>query len=134
MTDHLVPSDFLARMRRHDAAPLAITVASGFWSRFLGLMLRAGLPPDRGLLLASCPSVHTCFMRFALDVVYLDRQGIVTKLAPHLNPWRFSAGGKGAAHVLELAAGGIARFGIRVGERLEECLARAGAGLAGAQS
>ena len=119
-------------MRKHAAAPLAVTVASGFWGRFRGLMLHPGLAPDQAVLLADCASVHTCFMRFALDVVYLDREGTVVRLVPRLRPWRFSAGGKGAAHVLELAAGGIARFGIRAGERLEECLRRrpasAGAG------
>ncbi|RZI43927.1 DUF192 domain-containing protein [Herbaspirillum sp. HC18] len=99
-----------------------LKVANSFWRRFAGLMLTARLPKDRGLLLTRCPSVHTCFMRYALDLVYLDPQGTVVKLVADLQPWRFSRGGKGAAHVLELAAGGIAHFGIQIGDRLDQCL------------
>ena len=83
-------------------------------------MLTAHLPSDRGLLLEGCPSVHTCFMRYAIDVVYLDRLGAIVKLVPELRPWRFSLGGPNAAHALELAAGSIARLGLRVGDPLHD--------------
>src|SRR5207253_305834 len=91
--------------------------------------LRPPLAADAGLLLCDCPSVHTAFMRFAIDVVYLDRDGVVLKCVPGLRPWRASAGRAGRddhgrryprpAHTLELAAGSIARWGIRPGDRLQ---------------
>lgn len=101
----------------------AITVAQSFWRRFLGLMLTAGLPHHRGLLLVNCPSVHTCFMRYALDLVYVDAQGRIVKLVAHLRPWWGSTGGAQAVHVLELAAGSIARLGLQIGQPLSACVA-----------
>jgi outer membrane protein OmpA-like peptidoglycan-associated protein/uncharacterized membrane protein (UPF0127 family) len=112
--------------------PLAVRRAAGFFGRFRGLMLRPGLAPDAGLLLADCPSVHTAFMRFTIDVLYLDRQGMVLKCVPGLRPWRASVSNAGrtadgrrhvrAAHTLELAEGSIARLGIRPGDRLQHPL------------
>jgi uncharacterized membrane protein (UPF0127 family) len=98
---------------------LKIQRATGFWSRFKGLMLTAGLQPDRALLITRCPSVHTCFMRYALDLAYLDERGHVVKLVRGVKPWRMSLGGRSAAHVLELAAGGIERLDIRIGDRID---------------
>ncbi|GGX86241.1 OmpA family protein [Massilia dura] len=112
--------------------PLAVRRAAGFFGRFRGLMLRPGLAPDAGLLLADCPSVHTAFMRFTIDVLYLDRQGTVLKCVPGLRPWRASVSNTGRAadgrrhvramHTLELAEGSIARLGIRPGDRLQHPL------------
>ncbi|MDB5796842.1 MAG: hypothetical protein JWP36_744 [Paucimonas sp.] len=108
------------------ASLLAFTVARGFWRRLRGLMFTAALPVGRGLLLVDCASVHTCFMRFALDVVYLDGQFTIVKLVRGLKPWRFSVGGKQAVHVLELKAGAVNRFGMQVGDRLDQYLVQAG--------
>jgi uncharacterized membrane protein (UPF0127 family) len=97
---------------------LHVRVADGFWGRFRGLMLTSHLAPDAALLMTRCPSIHTCFMRYALDVAFLDDQGCVVKLAHAMRPWRASFGGRGAAHVLELAEGGLARFDLRLGDRI----------------
>ena len=51
-----------------------LTIAGGFWSRLAGLQFRRPLPSDAGLLLVPCNSVHTCFVRFAVDVVFPGRQ------------------------------------------------------------
>lgn len=92
-----------------------VLVAQGFWQRLRGLMLTPSLPDHQALLIPRCASVHTLGMRFALDLVYLDRQGTVIKLVPGLKPWRLSWGGPTARHTLEMSAGGIARYGIRLG-------------------
>lgn len=105
-----------------------------FWGRFRGLMLTAGLDENEGLLLPGCPSVHTCFMRYPLDIVYLDKEGYVVKLVPHLKPWRASMGGHRAAHVLELSAGGIARHRIRAGGHATTFMTEAPALFAGKQN
>ena len=110
------------------AHALELRLATNFISRFCGLMLRAPLQAQQGLLLTGCPSVHTLFMRGAIDVIYLDASGTVRKCVPRLTPWRgsFSQTGRDeqgrrharAAHTLELAAGTIERLGIRAGDRL----------------
>jgi uncharacterized membrane protein (UPF0127 family) len=95
---------------------LKISVAASFADRGRGLLGRSGLEPDQGLLLMPCASVHTLFMRFPIDAVFFDRQGFVTKVAVHLRPWRFAWSGRAHA-CLELASGGAARYGFRVGQR-----------------
>lgn len=81
-------------------------------------MLTASLAPDQALLMTHCNSVHTCFMRYPIDVVYLDSQGKITKLAANLQPWHFSTGDKNAAHTLELAAGSIQAYQLKIGDCL----------------
>ena len=109
------------------AHPLDLRLANTFFSRFHGLMLRKALQPDQGLLITRCPSVHSLFMRFAIDVIYLDQSGLVTRCTPHLKPWRASAGrsrlaGHATAHALELPAGSIQRLHIETGSRLHHPL------------
>ena len=50
-------------------------------------MLSRPLPPATGLLITPCNSIHMCFMRFAIDAVYLDQQGKILKITCHLRPW-----------------------------------------------
>lgn len=94
-------------------------VAAAFAARFRGLMGVAALPPGTGLLLPRTSSVHTHFMRFPIDVVFLDDAGRVVGIRPALGPWRFAAA-KGASSVLELAAGECARLGLVEGDVLLE--------------
>ena len=108
---------------------LHIVIAGTFRSRFTGLMLAPPLRAGHGLLITRCTSVHTMFMRCAIDVIYLNRHGTVTGCVPFLRPWRGSfSGGGNAAHVLELPAGSIADMDIRPGDVLRHaCLADADA-------
>ena len=62
-------------------------IADTFLTRFAGLMFRKPLPPATGLFLAPCNSVHMCFMRFAIDVVYLDKDYKIVKVVKKLKPW-----------------------------------------------
>jgi uncharacterized membrane protein (UPF0127 family) len=98
-------------------------LADSIWTRGRGLLGRRGLAPQEGLLIRPCSSVHTWFMRFAIDVVYLDADGCVTKVVPDLKPWRFSWG-RGANMVLELPSGEAARQGIVPGMVLEGAAGR----------
>lgn len=109
-----------AAQRLFDGA--SVRTATGFWARFRGLMLTAPLPPDRGLLLPGCASVHSFFMRYPIDLVYLDRDGVVTQLMRDFKPWQVSVGIPRTAHTLELPAGSIARFALHVGDELEDAL------------
>jgi uncharacterized membrane protein (UPF0127 family) len=105
---------------RADGLPVCrCRVASSFASRFRGLMGVAQLPPGRGLLLPGTSSVHTHFMRFPIDVVFLDSARRIVSVTPALRPWRF-AKAKGANSVLELAAGECDRLGLTAGTPLIE--------------
>jgi hypothetical protein len=82
-----------------------------------GLLGRRGLAQGEGLLLQPAGSIHTAFMRFPIDAVFLDGDRRVLRVAPGLRPWR-AAGAKHARAVLELAAGEAARVGLVAGDVL----------------
>jgi uncharacterized membrane protein (UPF0127 family) len=92
-------------------------VADGPLTRMRGLLGRSKLGADEGLLLKPGGSVHTFFMRFPIDVVFIDRDGQVTRVVRDLAPWRV-AGSRRARAVLELPAGSCARVEIAPGTRL----------------
>src|SRR5512133_1666041 len=103
-------------------------VADSPWSRMRGLLGRRGLESGEGLLLRPTGSVHTFFMRFPIDVVFLSRDGEVLKVARALPAWR-TAGARRAKAALELAADEAERREIRVGTRLDvSVLAGSGSG------
>ena len=82
-----------------------------------GLLGRSELPAGEGILLRPSGSVHTFFMRFPIDVVFLDRDLSVLSVAEDVRPWKMR-GARGAKAVLELPSGECARRGIRVGQQL----------------
>jgi uncharacterized protein len=94
-------------------------VANSFASRFRGLMGVADLPAGSGLLLPGTSSVHTHFMRFPIDVVFLDSGWRIVSVVHGLRPWRLAAA-KGASSVLELASGECERLGLAQGDVLSE--------------
>jgi uncharacterized membrane protein (UPF0127 family) len=100
-----------------------VTLASSFWQRLRGLLGRRALASNEGLLLAPCTNVHTFWMRFPIDAVFLDREGQVLAIAAQLKPWRAAAAWR-AHSCLELAAGGADRIGLRVGQRIVQLAAR----------
>ncbi len=82
-----------------------VTRARTPWQRFRGLMAQPPPGSGRGLFLAPCGSIHTCFMRFDLDLVFVSRAGRVVRVVRSVKPWRIAWGGRGAWGVLELQAG-----------------------------
>jgi len=93
------------------------SLANSAGSRLKGLLGRARLERGEGLLLSPAPAIHTCFMRFPIDAVFLDRDLRVVGVAPRLSPWRWARRARARA-VLELSAGESERRGVRLGERL----------------
>ena len=86
--------------------------------RMRGLIGRQGLPAGEGLLVSPAPAIHTAFMRFSIDALFLDRNLRVVGIVERLRPWR-AASRRRARAVLELAAGECARRGVEIGDRLE---------------
>jgi uncharacterized membrane protein (UPF0127 family) len=95
-----------------------VEVATTHADRAIGLLGRSRLERGEGLLIAPCRGVHTCFMRFSIDVVSLDAEGVIVDCAPGLRPWRVRLPRRRTASVLELPAGTIAFTGTRVGDKV----------------
>jgi uncharacterized protein len=86
-------------------------------TRLRGLLGRRRLRSGEGLLIRPTAAIHTCFMRFPIDAVFLNRDLVVLRTVSDMRAWRF-AGCRGSDAVLELAAGEAQRRGIRPGDRL----------------
>lgn len=97
--------------------PMLIRTNS-MWSRMRGLLGRGALAPSEGLWISPCSSIHMFFMRFAIDVVFIDEKFQVVRVHEALRPWRWARGGKFAHSVLELPPGTAAFLNIRVGDEL----------------
>ncbi len=83
-----------------------------------GLLGRDGLAPGEGLWISPCESVHTFFMRFPIDLVYIDREKRIRKTSSAVGPWRLSV--CWSAHsILELPAGTIEKTQTERGDTLE---------------
>ena len=95
-----------------------VRMADNTWSRFRGLLCRRSLPQGHGLLLRPSHSIHTAFMRFTIDVVFLDKENRVVKVAPEVKPFRVTAALRGAHSALELPAGAAAQAQVERGDRL----------------
>lgn len=93
-------------------------LASSYVDRFFGLMMRKRVEEGGGLLLTKSSSVHSFFMRFRFDAIYLDREGRVVKIVPSMRQWWVSFGGRGAKDTLELPAGVAASTGTQPGDML----------------
>jgi uncharacterized protein len=93
-------------------------LADRLFARMRGLIGHAGLPAGEGILLLPECGIHTAFMRFPIDVLFLDGDLSVLDMVESLPPWRVASRRRARA-VLELAAGECARRGVKIGDRLE---------------
>ncbi len=89
--------------------------------RMVGLLRHKKLGSEEGLWIESCNSIHTFFMRFPIDAVFLDANGVVLRIYKNLSPWRMSGLHWRARSVLELCAGSTDRLNLQTGEALELC-------------
>jgi len=111
------------RTRSHiEIEGLRVRIARSFAARLVGLLGRRALATDEALLLAPCNNVHTLFMRFVIDVVFLDREGTIVAIKPAVRPWRMAWAPR-AHSCLELAEGAAARLSLQVGQRLPQLAA-----------
>ncbi|MGC9157640.1 MAG: DUF192 domain-containing protein [Terracidiphilus sp.] len=108
----------VVNLTRKTVLAFRLEVAEGSAERSKGLLGREGLGAGEGLWLSPCEAVHTFWMRFPIDLVYLDRGKRVKKLRSAVPPWRLSA--CLAAHsVLELPPGTILDTQTQPGDTLE---------------
>jgi len=105
---------------QHEGTILVAQVwrAERWWQRLRGLRGRAPLQPGQGLLIVPCAGVHTFWMRYPLDLVFLDRQGRVLRCRHRVKPWR-AASCFGAHATLELPAGTLPALALQPGQVLQ---------------
>ncbi|MGE5280496.1 MAG: DUF192 domain-containing protein [Deltaproteobacteria bacterium] len=84
-----------------------VRVADTLRSRATGLLNRSSLDQDEGLLIVPCDSIHTLFMRFPIDILYLDKEMMVVHAVSKIPPFRLSFCLGRAQSVLELKAGTV---------------------------
>jgi uncharacterized protein len=106
-------------LERQDGSPVCerCLLAETPLTRLKGLLGRRGLEQGEGLLLRPAASIHTFFMRFAIDAVWVDRDLNVVGVSHDIAPWR-AAACRGARGVIELAAGEARRIGVSAGDKL----------------
>ncbi|QQD73163.1 DUF192 domain-containing protein [Acidithiobacillus ferrivorans] len=94
-----------------------VQMAASFLDRLQGLLGKAELSNQQGLLLTACGSVHTVGMRFPIDVIFLDADLRVLACHSGVSAWRMKSC-RGARTTLEVAVAGVARHGVVPGQRL----------------
>lgn len=97
---------------------LKVKIADTFFTRLAGLMFQKKLPQGSGLLLVPCNSVHMCFMRFSIDVIYLDKDYKIIEIVKNLQPWIGLSLYFPAWATLEVTASDAERCGLAVGKKL----------------
>ena len=95
-----------------------LLVPRTFLGRGVGLMLRRQLQPGTGMWIVPCSGIHTFFMRFAIDVVFVDRRLRIVRVRLGLAPWRLVPLVLGGHSVIELPAGTLAGLRLERGEAL----------------
>lgn len=96
-----------------------VTVASRRLERAVGLLGRSRLETGEALWITPCHGVHTWFMRFTIDVIALDVDGVIVDAVAMLKPWRMRLPRPGAHSVLELPAGTLLTTPVKVGHRIQ---------------
>jgi uncharacterized membrane protein (UPF0127 family) len=112
----------VTRIETESGRPVATRVvrANRFCERLLGLLRRRQLDSDEGLLLMPGGSIHTLGMHFPIDVIFLDAQMRIRKIARGVRPWRMSFSTRDTHCVLELASGRATTVSLHIGMRLVE--------------
>ncbi len=97
-----------------------VALANTFFKRLRGLMFRRRrLAPAEALWLRPCNGVHTFWMLFAIDVIFLDRQLRIVKLVENMRPFRVTSPHLAARSVIEMSAHTISQLSLKLGDQLE---------------
>ena len=106
-------------MTRGTRVAESLRVATSMRERMVGLLRTSEADLGDGLLIEHSPSIHMFFMPYAIDAVFVDPDGRVTRTVPGLRPWRVVWWARGARDCLELPVGRIAESGTQPGDTLE---------------
>ena len=106
------------QMRKNRQPIATVWHATGYFARLRGLLGRT-IEADGGMLLTPCSEIHTIGMGYAIDALYLDRNGCILRVDERLAPGRILPRQRGARHVLELPEGSAKARGLTAGDILE---------------
>ncbi len=95
-----------------------VKVADGFFDRLIGLMFKKEMNGFSALWIKPCNSIHTCFMRYDIDVLFLDKNNKIVKIFRSMRPWRMTRLYFTVSSVLELK-GGTLNENVKEGDQLE---------------
>ena len=117
----VVPRGYAFNRTRDAYLATDLDIALTHWTRFRGLIATdpGKFRTGQGLWIVPCRGVHTWGMRFAIDVLYLDRDKVVVHLEENVKPWRFAPVRRKAASVLELPEKTLSATGTSVGDKIE---------------
>jgi uncharacterized membrane protein (UPF0127 family) len=109
----------VALINQRTGAPIATSVERAVTraTRKRGLLGRDGMPAGSALMIEPCPAVHTAFMRFSIDIVFVDRKGYAIKIVRNLGAWRIAVAARAHA-VIEMPAGSLDQVDLAIGDRL----------------
>ena len=91
------------------------------WETTVGLLGRKSLSEDEGLWIEGCSCIHMFFMRFPIDAIFMDAEGVILSIRKNLKPWRM-AWQRGARSVLELSANASEKLDIRENDVIDSIL------------
>ena len=95
-----------------------LETADSFWKRMKGLLGRSEMKETEGLWIKSCSSIHTYFMKFPIDVAFVDKNLKVTKISQSVTPGRLLFSTIGSRHVFEFGSGRLNNNNLEVGDQL----------------
>lgn len=98
--------------------PVEVVVAKNILNRLLGLMFKNNLSENKCLILSPCNSIHTCFMKFNIDVFFVDKNLFIIKIIRNISPWKFTWIYFSAKHVIETSALNPHLINAKVGDHL----------------
>jgi len=96
----------------------SVDLAVDFKSRLVGLLGRKSLGRHRGMYLSPCGSIHTFFMKFPIDLIFLGKDMVVRKIVRNVLPWRVAFGGDGAWSVIEIESGWFPADALSAGDKV----------------
>ena len=112
-----MPTRIINKTREQVLADNAL-LARSYWERLIGLMGKKTLAQGEGLIIDPCSSVHMFWMRFAIDVIYVNKEHVVVGIDHDLRPWRIGHFYRKVRYVVELPAGKAHETGTLVGDIL----------------
>ena len=115
MTQHLIARD----VRTGAIVADRVTIASRRLDRAVGLLGHSHLDAGEALWITPCHGVHTWFMRFTIDIIAMDADGVLVDTVSMLKPWRMRLPKPGACSVLELPGGTLLAAPVLVGDRIQ---------------
>ena len=115
----MAPFQSVKNLTKNTVVASEVRLADNFVTRFFGLMGKTGLPEGHGLWITPCNQIHSCFMRFPFDAIFMDKDGNVLHCVESMKAWRLSKLVMKGKVVLELPAGTIQSAQVTEGDQLQ---------------